>query len=179
MGSFTITNDRNGYFRGSGSGPAGTLGESFTQLGSITPEGNVLFNVLAGSSTPTLLTFTGQVTGGPLTGQMALRTHEFSAYDPAFGPLGVASVVPDPSAWLFVAAGVAGMAAAARRLATSLSDMNTVTFRHVLQPGDVDGRLTGSAQEAAAFAHRIASPSVREPPRRSLVRSCGPIRRTW
>jgi len=97
MGTFTITDYRNGYFWGSGSGPAGTLGESFTQLGSITPEGNVLFNVLTGQSTPTLLTLTGQITGRPLTAQMALRTYEFSGSDPAFGPLGFAVIVPDPS----------------------------------------------------------------------------------
>jgi len=97
MGTFTITDYRNGYFWGSGSGPAGTLGESFTQLGSITPEGNVLFNVLTGQSTPTLLTLTGQIAGGPLTALMALRTYEFSGSDPAFGPLGFAVIVPDPS----------------------------------------------------------------------------------
>ena len=48
----------------------------------------MLFNVLTGQSTPTLLTLTGQITGGPLTAQMALRTYEFSGSDPAFGPLG-------------------------------------------------------------------------------------------
>lgn len=118
VGSFTITNYRNGYFWGSGTGPTGALGESFTQLGSITPEGNVLFNVLTGSSTPTLLTLTGQVTGGPLTGQMALRTYEFSGSDPAFGPVGVAVIVPEPSAWLLLAAGVAAVTVAGRSLLT-------------------------------------------------------------
>jgi hypothetical protein len=97
VGNFTITNYRNGYFWGSGSGPAGTLGESFTQLGSITPEGNVLFNVLTGQSAPTLLTLTGQITGGPLSGQMALRTYEFSGSDPAFGAVGFAVIVPELS----------------------------------------------------------------------------------
>ena len=115
VGSFAITDYRNGYFWGSGSGPVGTLGESFTQLGSITPEGNVLFNVLADPSSPTLLTLTGQVTGGPLTGQMVLRTYEFSGSDPAFGPEGVAAVVPEPSTWLLALAGVS-MAMAARHL---------------------------------------------------------------
>jgi len=97
VGTFTITNYRNGYFWGSGSGPAGTPGESFTQLGSITPEGNVLFNVLTGQSTPTLVTLTGQISGGPLSGQMALRTYEFSGSDPVFGTVGIASIVPEPS----------------------------------------------------------------------------------
>ena len=81
----------------SGSGPAGTLGESFTQLGSITPEGNVLFNVLTGQSVPTLLTLTGQITGEPLTARMALRTYEFSGSDPAFGAVGYAVIVPEPT----------------------------------------------------------------------------------
>lgn len=67
----------------------------------------MLFNVLTSSSTPTLLTLTGQITGGPLTGQMALRTYEFSGSDPAFGAVGVAAVVPEPAAWLLALAGVA------------------------------------------------------------------------
>lgn len=112
MGNFTITHYRNGYFWGSGSGPTGALGESFTQLGSITPEGNVLFNVLTGQSVPTLVTLTGQITGGPLTGQMALRTYEFSGSDPAFGPVGVAAVVPEPVAWLMAVAGITAAGAA-------------------------------------------------------------------
>ena len=114
VGNFTITNYRNGYFWGSGTGPAGTPGESFTQLGSITPEGNVLFNVLTSSSTPTLLTLTGQITGGPLTGQMALRTYEFTGSDPAFGAEGIAAVVPEPAAWVMAFAGVAAAAVARR-----------------------------------------------------------------
>lgn len=118
VGTFTITDYRNGYFWGSGSGPAGTPGESFTQLGSITPEGNVLFNVLTAQSTPTLLTLAGQITGGPLTGQMALRTYEFFGTDPVFGPVGVAAVVPEPAAWLLAVVGVAVAAAAGRRAAS-------------------------------------------------------------
>lgn len=73
----------------------------------------MLFNVLTGQSTPTLLTLTGQITGGPLTDEMALRTYEFSGSDPAFGPVGVAAVVPEPAAWVITLAGV--MAAAAAR----------------------------------------------------------------
>lgn len=70
------------------------------------------------SSTTSILglaTEAGQITGGPLTGQMALRTYEFSGSDPAFGPVGVAAVVPEPAAWVMALAGVAA-AAAARRI---------------------------------------------------------------
>ena len=101
VGSFTITDYRNGYFWGSGEGPAGSPGESFTQLGSITPEGNVLFNVLDGSGN--LISLTGLVTGDRWNGRMALRTYEFSGSDPSFGPIGIA-VVPEPSGGALAAA---------------------------------------------------------------------------
>ncbi|MDA1349617.1 MAG: hypothetical protein O3A47_12255 [Chloroflexi bacterium] len=95
-GQFTITDYRNGYFWGSGTGPAGSPYESFTQLGSITPEGNVLFNILNASGS--LVSLAGLVAGGAETGRMELREYEFSGDEPAFGPLGVAVVVPEPGA---------------------------------------------------------------------------------
>jgi hypothetical protein len=95
-GQFTITDYRNGYFWGSGTGPAGSLYETFTQLGSITPEGNVLFNILDTSGS--LVSLTGLVVGGPETGRMELRTYDFSGDEPSFGPLGIAMVVPEPGA---------------------------------------------------------------------------------
>ncbi len=96
-GSFTITNYRNGYFWGSGSGPVGTPGESFTQLGSITPEGNVLFNLYDSSSN--LISLTGQVSGGPLDGEMVLRSYGFDGTTATFGSPGFAAVVvPEPGA---------------------------------------------------------------------------------
>ena len=96
VGTFTITSYRNGYFWGSGSGSDGSSNVSFTHLGSITPEGNVLFNVLTDSDSPTLVTLAGQVTGGPMNGRMVLRTYEFSGSEPAFGLEGFADVVPQP-----------------------------------------------------------------------------------
>ena len=93
-GQFTITNYRNGYFWGSGTGPAGSPYETFTQLGSITPEGNVLFNILDASGS--LVSLAGLVVGGPESGRMELRMYDFSGDDPSFGTLGVAMVVPEP-----------------------------------------------------------------------------------
>lgn len=95
-GQFTITNYRNGYFWGSGTGPAGSPYKTFTQLGSITPEGNVLFNILDASGS--LVSLAGLVVGGPETGRMELRQYDFSSDEPSFGPLGVAMVVPEPGA---------------------------------------------------------------------------------
>ena len=85
-GTFTITDYRNGYFWGPGSGPASTAYADFTEIGSITPEGNVLFNVLAGG---TLTSLTGHITGTGLDGRMVLRSYNGTD----FGTEGYATVV--------------------------------------------------------------------------------------
>jgi hypothetical protein len=105
-GTFTVTDYRNGYFWGPGSGPPSTAAETFTHIGSITPEGNVLFNVLIGG---TLTSLAGQITGTGLTGRMALRSYDGSA----FGPEAIATVVtvPEPATIALVAVATAAWAA--------------------------------------------------------------------
>lgn len=102
FGTFTITNYRNGYFWGPGTGPSATPAATYTQIGSITPEGNVLFNVLIGG---TLTSLAGQITGTGLTGQMVLRSYDGTS----FGPAGYATVVsvPEPSTYCMALAGIA------------------------------------------------------------------------
>ena len=94
-GSFTITDYRNGYFWGPGTGPDGTAAASYTQLGSITPEGNVLFNVIIGG---TLTSLAGQITGTGWDAKMVLRSYDGTT----FGPQALATVqfVPEPSVWV-------------------------------------------------------------------------------
>ncbi|MFM9026204.1 MAG: PEP-CTERM sorting domain-containing protein [Planctomycetaceae bacterium] len=101
-GTFTITNYRNGYFWGPGTGPADGAAATYTQIGSITPEGNVLFNVLIGG---TLTSLTGLITGTGLTGQMVLRSYDGTT----FGPAGYAAVVaiPEPGTCVMALAGLA------------------------------------------------------------------------
>jgi hypothetical protein len=101
-GTFTITNYRNGYFWGPGTGPTDTAAATYTQMGSITPEGNVLFNVLIGG---TLTSLAGQITGTGLTGQMVLRSYDGTD----FGPVVYATIVsvPEPSTWVMGLAGIA------------------------------------------------------------------------
>lgn len=101
-GTFTITNYRNGYFWGPGTGPVGTASATYTQIGSITPEGNVFFNVLIGG---TLTSLTGQITGTGLSSQMVLRSYDGTN----FGPAGYATVVsvPEPSTSCMALAGLA------------------------------------------------------------------------
>jgi len=91
-GSFTIEGYRNGYFWGHGAGPDGSAGEDFTLLGSATPEGNILFNVLANG---TLTSLTGLITGDASDGSMTLRSYDASD---TFGNPGEAHVVPEPTA---------------------------------------------------------------------------------
>ncbi len=82
-GTFKIGTYNNGYFWGLGAGPTGGSIGNFTQMGSITPEGNVLFAVL---SDGTLVTLTGLITGDSSTGTMALKPYDLS------GPYGTASI---------------------------------------------------------------------------------------
>jgi outer membrane autotransporter protein len=73
-GTFIITNYKNGYFWGQGRGPSG--GPAFTLLGSITPEGKVLFNTLTQGQLTSLY---GGVTGDASAAQMMLGTYDASA----------------------------------------------------------------------------------------------------
>lgn len=115
-GTFQITNFDNGYFWGSGSGPSGSPAESFTLLGSATPEGNVLFNLLADGE---LISLTGFITGNITNGQMTL-----TPYDPDTGPgaPGTASVVPEPATAALAAAALAVLALRAARIRRRLTN---------------------------------------------------------
>lgn len=82
-GTFKISAYDNGYFWGLGAGPTNGSAGNFTQLGSITPEGNVLFGVLADS---VLSSLTGGISGDGSTGEMVLQPFDLS------GPYGTAAV---------------------------------------------------------------------------------------
>ncbi len=91
VGNFSVTNYQNGYFWGTGTGPTGSATESFSFIGSATPEGNILFNILSGS---TLTSLTGMIEGDASNGSMGLRSYSALGTE---GSPGVASVVPEPS----------------------------------------------------------------------------------
>jgi hypothetical protein len=112
VGNFSVTDYRNGYFWGPGTGPATTSLSNFTFLGSITPEGNVLFNVL--DSSANLTSLTGLITGGPETGEMVLRTYEFDGTTAGFGIIGTATIVPEPSVFLLLLVAMAILATSRR-----------------------------------------------------------------
>ena len=87
-GTFKITGYSNGYYWGVGAAPLDSVVGNFTVLGSMTPEGNVLFSLLFGTSLDSL---SGQITGDATTGSMALRGYTLS------GPTGaptLASIMP-------------------------------------------------------------------------------------
>ncbi|WP_373569403.1 MULTISPECIES: autotransporter family protein [unclassified Bradyrhizobium] len=74
-GRFVITNYQNGYFWGAGVAPAGSSAANFTLLGSVTPEGNVLFNTL---SRGTLASLYGTASGDGSGAQMLVSTYDLS-----------------------------------------------------------------------------------------------------
>lgn len=70
-GRFVITNYQNGYFWGAGIAPAGSAAGGFTLLGSVTPEGRVLFNTLSrGSLTSLYGTASGSASGAQMIASM-------------------------------------------------------------------------------------------------------------
>lgn len=100
---FSVAAYTNGYFWGSGVAPASVGGAAFTLIGSATPEGDVLFNVLVNGVFTNLA---GQITGDATTGAMALR--DYMGTDD-FGDAATANVspVPEPSpVALLLAAGL-------------------------------------------------------------------------
>ena len=87
-GTFKITGYSNGYYWGVGAAPLDSLVGNFTVLGSMTPEGNLFFNLLFGATFDSLA---GQITGDATNGNMALRAYTLS------GPVGaptLASIMP-------------------------------------------------------------------------------------
>lgn len=97
-GTFQVSDYVNGYFWGTGSGPAGSAAASFSLIGSATPEGNVLFNILSGD---TLTSLTGQISGDASNGAMGLRAYEAGAV----GSVAMAQVVPEPGTVFLLALG--------------------------------------------------------------------------
>lgn len=91
VGYFEVDAYHNGYYWGTGTGPLGSAAEEFSFIGSATPEGNILFNLLSGD---TLTSLTGVISGTASTGEMVLRSYSTAG---TFGDPGMAQVVPEPS----------------------------------------------------------------------------------
>ena len=82
-GTFKISNYSNGYYWGLGAAPPGSAVGNFTILGSITPEGNLVFSTLSGEQ---LTSFSGLVTGDASSANMAMQAYNIN------GPYGTVSV---------------------------------------------------------------------------------------
>jgi outer membrane autotransporter protein len=85
-GRFVITNYQNGYFWGTGVGPSG----NFTLLGSVTPEGKVLFNSLSHGNLTSLY---GTATGDASGSQMLVSTYDLTG-NPTGGVAYISLVQP-------------------------------------------------------------------------------------
>lgn len=104
-GTFTVDAYDNGYYWGSGTGTNG----AFTMIGSATPEGNILFDTLSGT---TLTSLTGQITGDASNGTMVLRTYDNDG-NPGDGA--TANVVPEPGTVALLAGALGVLLIVARR----------------------------------------------------------------
>ncbi|MGJ5204131.1 autotransporter outer membrane beta-barrel domain-containing protein [Bradyrhizobium sp. HKCCYLR20261] len=74
-GRFVITNYQNGYFWGAGVAPVGSGAGAFTLLGSVTPEGSVLFNTLSRGNLTSLY---GAASGNASGAQMVASTYDLT-----------------------------------------------------------------------------------------------------
>lgn len=110
-GTFSITNYANGYYWGIGTGPTGGLIDQFTLIGSATPEGNILFDVLD-SSNFVMTSLTGVISGDTTNGAMTLRTYTFQTNGLYAGS---AEVVPEPSTYALFGLGTLGLLVVMRR----------------------------------------------------------------
>jgi len=99
---FFVSDYVNGYFWGTGTESASGGSAAFSQIGNVTPEGNILFSLLVDGE---LVNLAGQIGGTDASnGTMALRGYIGTD---SFGDAAVASVIPEPSVGiLLVIAGV-------------------------------------------------------------------------
>jgi hypothetical protein len=112
-GRIVNTNYQNGYFSGAGIGPTGGTAANFTLLGSVTPEGNVLFNTL---SHGTLASLYGAASGDASGAQMLVGSYDLSG-----NPTGAAATLSlvRPYAETLQAQNAPGSADALYRLSTT------------------------------------------------------------
>lgn len=88
LGTFKITDYSNGYYWGLGAAPLDSTSGNFTVMGSMTPEGNVLFGFLDDGVFTGLA---GQITGEGASGAMVLRRYASTG---PFGPPTTAEIMP-------------------------------------------------------------------------------------
>lgn len=131
-GRFVITNYQNGYFWGSG---VAAGGGAFTLLGSVMPEGKVLFNTLSHGSLTSLY---GDATGSPSGAQMAASTYDLSGN--LTGGLATMSLIRSYTDVLAAQNNTSGLGAAATlyRLASSTDGLAGALAPAISALGDLD-----------------------------------------
>lgn len=181
-GRFIITDYVNGYFWGRGIGPAGSAMRTYTLLGSITPEGKVLFNTLSGGKLTSLY---GGITGDASAAQMAVTQYDLTgALTGAQAYLTLVQPFPDVVAASGNRASL-GAAQALYRIANSaagfgdniaaaidaLSAMSTASLPAAIS--QTVPVLAGAASQATATAQRALRDAVTD--RLDARRGAGPI----
>ncbi|MCS0496789.1 autotransporter outer membrane beta-barrel domain-containing protein [Ancylobacter sp. MQZ15Z-1] len=160
-GTFIITGYKSGYFWGQGVRPDGT---TFTLLGSITPQGRVLFNTLTDSS---LMSLYGGIEGDASTAQMLLGAYDETAlftgdmtYIHVVSPYQNAATATanwsavDAARTLYAVAGTeAGLTGAMAPVTSVLNDLSGYSLSAALS--ETLPVLTGAATQATANVQRM------------------------
>ena len=89
-GRFVMSDYQNGYFWGSGAAPSASSAGNFTLLGSVTPEGRVLFNTLSRGNLTSLY---GAASGDASGAQMLVSTYDLTG-SPTGGWANISLVQP-------------------------------------------------------------------------------------
>jgi outer membrane autotransporter protein len=89
-GRFVVSDYQNGYFWGNGAAPSGSGAGNFTLLGSVTPEGRVLFNTLGRGNLTSLY---GSASGDASGAQMLVSTYDLTG-SPTGGWAAISLVQP-------------------------------------------------------------------------------------
>ncbi len=162
-GTFVITNYVNGYFWGQGIGPDGS-GITYTLLGSITPDGKVLYNAIADGD---LISLYGDVRGDPSAAAMILSGYSTSGidaypsaalelvrpYEQSVAAAGLGAALPAANVLYDVAGSVTGLTGAMAPATLALNDLSGATLASAV--GSTLPVLAGAGVRATADSQRM------------------------
>ena len=169
-GTIVITNYVNGYFWGQGIGPDGS-GITYTLLGSITPDGKVLYNAISDGE---LISLYGDVRGDPSAAAMILSGYSTSGvdaypsaalelvrpYGQSVAAAGLGAALPAANVLYDVAGSVTGLTGAMAPATLALNDLSGDALASAV--GSTLPVLAGAGVRATADSQRMLGQVVGE-----------------
>lgn len=162
-GTFVITNYVNGYFWGQGIGPDGS-GVTYTLLGSITPDGKVLYNAISDGE---LVSLYGDVRGDASAAAMILSGYSTSGidatpsagvelvrpYEQSVAAAGLGAALPAATVLYDVAGSLTGLTGAMAPATLALNDLSGAALASAV--GSTLPVLAGAGVRATADSQRM------------------------